>query len=259
MAKIISVQNNKGGVAKTSSVANLGAILSEKHKVLLIDSLDGQGNLAQSFGVNSDKLKYTLYDVLTGQSPISRAILNNGSNLSILASNSNMNLLGIDVLSNPVKYPKPFHLLKDKLESIVEDYDYILIDSPPSLELMAGNILTLSKELLIPFQPEPFAIRGLIKLLATIERFKEVHNPELKVKGIFGVMVDNRTNLHKELIEQAREYCSANGLVFYDTVVPYSVKVAEAVADEAPIAWLSPKHKASEAYYSLNKEMFTNG
>lgn len=254
MTQIISIQNNKGGLGKTTLVTNLAGVLSKKYKVLIIDT-DGQGNVALTFGVNPDELEYSLYDVLLdGATPQQAVITQEG--VDILPSNSTMDFFDMEVLSNRDKFKEPFYILREKLYQFSQQYDYVLIDSPPTLGLIAGNILSFTDKVLIPFQAELYAVRGLIRLIRTIESFKEHHNSDLDILGVVGMMVDSRTNLHREMLLQAKEYADRNGITFFETPIPRSIRFASSVAYENKPATLSDENNPIiQAYYELTEEI----
>lgn len=239
MGKIIGVAINKGGNGKTSLTTNLAGVIGKKlGKKVLIVNVDGQGNAEMTFGLNPNEIENTIYDVIMGDLEPKDVIIKLDNNVSILPANQDMDFLDFDVLTNIKRYPKPFKLLEEALKGLADDYDYIFIDSPPAMGLIAGNVLAMADEILIPFVPEPYSIRGLVRMLQTIDSFKNNHNPDLKVTGVVGMMVEGRTNLHAEKVLEAKEYCATKGIRFFDTVIPKSISFANSVAYEGqPATW----------------------
>lgn len=257
MGKIIAVSTNKGGSGKTSLVTNLaGALAQAKGKKVLIIDTDGQGNTSLAFGLNPNELKRTIYDVLMGSCSPEEAIVSVGSGVDILPSNSDMDFFDIEVLTNTERLDNPFYLLKSALKTIADNYDYVFIDTPPSLGLIAGNVMTYAETVIIPFQPELFAVRGLVRLVETVNDFKSAHNPKLSVLGVVGMMVDARTGLHKEMLQQAKMYCEDKSIRLFDTVIPKSIKFASATAYAGkPAVWVEKSHLLVHAYYDLLNEL----
>jgi chromosome partitioning protein len=252
---IIAVSTNKGGVLKTSITTNLAGALCQKHKVLIVDT-DNQGNVLVSFGVNPDQVELTLYDVLVDGVDPNEAIINVHPNIDVLPANDDMSFLEFDVLSNREKYPDPFKMLEKGMKSIEAKYDYILIDSPPNLGLVQGNVLAYAESILIPFQPEGYSMRSLIKILNAIQNFKEKHNRTLDIKGVVATLVDQRTTLHSEVLQQCRRYCLENGIKMFETVIPRSVRFAASVAYERKPATLTDaKNPLVQAYFDLLQEV----
>ena len=211
MGEIYAVSMNKGGVGKTSLVTNLaGAITStmKKKKVLIVDT-DGQGSSIEAFGIDPDNLEHTIYDVLIGEKKAKDVLVKLDKNLDILPSNFNMNFFEFDILPEIQKYPFPtyFRLLEKALETIKDDYDYILIDTPPSMGLVQMNVLAIADKVIIPVVPETFAMKGLPRILKGINDFKNTHNPSLEIAGVVFMMVDYRTALHSEYAQKIKAYC----------------------------------------------------
>lgn len=255
MAEVWSISTNKGGVGKTSLTTNIAGLLSlEGHKVLIIDT-DNQGNVALSFGMNPDTYDKTLYDVMVDKFPAKDAVVNIYENIDILPSNDDMSFIDIDVLTEREKFPKPFHLIKETCESLKDDYDYILIDTPPNIGLIQGNVLTFADRVLIPFQPETYSQRSLMKMLVAVKKFKK-HNPELSVLGVVGTMVDSRTSLHVDMLDKLRVLCTNEGIKCYGTIIPRSIRFAASVAYEGKPATLTNKiHPLVKAYSNVLEEI----
>lgn len=255
MAEVWSISTNKGGVLKTSLTTNIAGLLSKQgHKVLIIDT-DNQGNVALSFGQNPDNYEMTLYDVMVDKVPVRDAIVNVYENIDILPSNDDMSFIDIDVLTEPQKHPKPFLLIKEACDELRNEYDYILLDTPPNIGLIQGNVLTFTDKVIIPFQPETYSQRSLIKMLTAIEKFKK-HNPNLAVLGVVATLVDYRTTLHVEMIKKLKELCLQKDIKCYTTVIPRTIRFASNVAFDLKPATLTPKNSEQiEIYEELLKEI----
>lgn len=259
MAKIWAVSTNKGGVLKTSLTTNLAGALSHDSRVLIIDT-DNQGNTLLTFGKNPDSLQTTIYDVLVDGVDPSKAIINVYKNIDVLPSNDDMAFFEFDVLSDRDKYPQPFALLKNALKKIQNKYDYILIDTPPNLGLVCGMVLSVATGVLIPFQPESYSMRSLVKILKAMNDFKEKHNPELSVLGVVGTLVDQRTTLHSQVMEECRKFCLERNIHMFDTAIPKSVRFAASVAYERlPATLTEANNPVVKKYYELLEEVKQNG
>lgn len=279
-SKVIAVNNNKGGVLKTSIVTNLAGVLATNgYDVLIIDT-DHQGNSLLTFGRNPDELDVSLYDVLTGEIGAEDAIETvytrgeedayierilsrmlpkkyGHGRIDILPSNDDMIGFDFEVIGNPEKYPEPFYLLRNTCGHLSDSYDYVLIDSSPSMSLTIANIFSYPDvEVVIPMQCEQYSRRSLIKTIETIASFKAEHNPSLSVEGILPTLYDSRTNLHSDVLQDVRKYGVENGVRVFDNVIPKSVRYASAVAySELPLTLDEPKHKAAKVYDNIVKEL----
>jgi chromosome partitioning protein len=248
-------------LGKTSLVSNLaGAIIKQlKKKVLIIDT-DGQGNSSIAFGLNPQDFEDTVYDIFVNNKPASEVIVSINEYLDIIPANNDMNFLEFDILPNIKQYKEPFQLLKNALDEVKGSYDYIFIDTPPSMGLVAGNVLAASDKVIIPFVPETFAVSGLVRIIEAIDDFKTKENPSLEVAGIVGMMVDSRTSLHNEMLQQARRYCLENDLTLFETIIPKSIRFANSTAFEGLPATLTDYNNPMvKAYFELMNEVFLNG
>lgn len=261
MAQVFSVSMNKGGVGKTSLLTNVVAVLSRKHnrKVLIID-MDAQGNSSMAFGLNPATFKDTMYDALVGKKRMKDIIVRVSDNLDIAPSNEDMNFLDFDILPKIVDYPEPFKLLKSHVDEVRADYDYIFIDTPPSLSLVAANVFTCADHVIIPFVPEMFGVKGLIRIIKSIDDFRIRDNPALRIAGIVPTMVDTRTTLHTEMMQEAQKYCYEKNIKIFDTVIPKSIRFAAATAYKGePAVWSDASNSIVSAYYELTQEVIDYG
>lgn len=257
MTRIIAISTNKGGVLKTSLTTNLAGVLSKENRILIVDT-DNQGNAALSFGKNPDQFERTIYDVLLEGIDPKKAIYNVYENIDLLPANDDMAFFEFDVLTEVDRYPEPFALLKNALEPIQDDYDFILIDTPPNLGLTQGNVLSFAKEVLIPFQPESYSMRSLVKILKAIDDFRERHNQHLSVLGVVGTLIDSRTVLHSQVLQECRAFCMENNIPIFETVIPRTVRFAASVAYEGlPATLINKSNTLVSSYFELTKEMLT--
>ncbi|MBU8763749.1 ParA family protein [Micrococcus luteus] len=262
MGIVYSVSANKGGVGKTSFVSNMAAAIVQKQRkarVLIIDT-DAQGNASLAFGKNPRDYEHTIYDVLVNGMAIDAVKVNLIDRLDLLPSNVEMDFLDFDVLGNIEKYKRPFQLLKGPLDAVRDQYDYIFIDTPPAMGLVAGNVLVAADRVIVPFAPETFAVSGIVRVIDAIKDFRQKQNPDLKIDGIVAMMVDSRTVLHSEMLEKARQYCDKNKYHIYETVIPRSIRFANSTAYDGKPAVLSDgSNHIVAAYYDLMKEVLEHG
>lgn len=252
MGKIISIINQKGGVGKTTTAVNLSAYLADKgYKVLLIDT-DSQGNATSGL---SKKVKFRsdLYEVLLNDEIIENAIVKTDVQKLFLLPAS-IDLAGAEI--EMVSLPRREFLLKEKLQSIKDDYDFILMDCPPSLGLMTLNTLVASEFVLIPIQAEFYALEGLSQLVKTIKSVTRRLNPSLDILGILLTMFDGRTNLSIQVAEEVKRYF---GTKLFKTVIPRSIKLSEAPGFGESVLTYAPKSKGAEAYKKLCREVIKRG
>lgn len=255
---VISVLMNKGGVGKTTLTTNLACalIVSDTTKKVLVVDCDAQGNASIAFGKNPNSLDKTLYDCMVEGESYKEALIHINNNIDILPANDEMNYLELDVLTKREQYPNPFILLKPVIDKLKSKYDYIFIDSPPSMGLMAANILMVSDRVIIPFVPESFSVQGLIRVVQTIKDFKQEKKIPLEIAGVVSTMVDSRTSLHEALIAQAELFCQKKGVPMLKGVISKTIRVASATAAYGiPIVLLDPKSKFSKVYFDLLEEI----
>lgn len=255
MGKVISLVNQKGGVGKTTTSINLSASLAlEGKKVLLID-LDPQGNATTGVGFNKGDIERSVYDVFNNTVDINDVILKTKfRDLHLLPSS--LQLAGIDIeliekgREDPA-FQKSFQFKKE-LDKCKDNYDYVIVDCPPSLGLITTNALTASDSVIIPVQCEFFALEGITQLLNAIMLTKKKINPNLKLEGVLLTMFDSKTNLSIEVIEEIRSYFKEK---VYTTIIPRLIRLAEAPSHGKPIVAYDPKSKGSQAYLNLAKEV----
>jgi chromosome partitioning protein len=256
LGEVYSVLMNKGGVGKTSLITNLAALSAEKgHRTLLID-VDGQGNSSVAFGLVPNDFSYTVKDLFTGQLEPEGVIFQLSENLDLIPSNNDMNLLEFEILTKLDQYPQPFRLIVNAVAQLKEQYDYIFIDTPPSLGLIAGNILSVVDHLIIPFVPEAFGVQGFIQVVEALEDFEENQGIQVKICGVVGMMYDIRTTLHREMMDEVRNYCDSTGIRLFKTIIPRSIRFSSAFAyDRKPAVMVDRNNRMVNAYRSLYKEV----
>lgn len=256
---VLSILMNKGGVSKTITLSNLAAALSLKFpqkKILVID-MDAQGSSSIALGVNPNRIQYTTYQVLMKICAPEEAIQEVSKNLCVLPSNRYMNFFTTDLMDNRKAFPKPFNLLKNVVDQLRRQFDYILIDPPPSMELIAGNVIVASDQIIIPFQCETLGVQGLIQVVDVIKDFQKTRKAKAQITGVFGVLIDNRTKLHQELWQQAQIYCAKKGLPLLQTKIPRSIKFPNAIEySKKPLVFVEPNSHLSQLFFQLIEEVF---
>ena len=247
MSKIIAVVNQKGGVGKTTTAVNISSILAKKGKKVLLIDADPQGNATSGVGAEKD-VEFSTYDILVGEvemdEVVEKTVIKN-----LLVCPSNINLAGAEV--ELVSMMSREQRLKEKLEKIKNNFDYILIDCPPSLGLITLNAFTASDSVLIPVQCEYYALEGLGQLINTVELVKKHLNKDLYIEGALLTMYDIRTNLSNQVVKEVKRYFNNR---VYKTVIPRNVRVSEAPSYGLPITIYDPHSKGAKSYDKLGKE-----
>ena len=248
MGKVLSIANQKGGVGKTTSTVNLAAsLVATKRKVLLID-LDPQGNATMGSGVDKHAVEYSIYDVLVDQKPISEVRLETVSGFDLVPSNSDLTAAEIELLSVEGKERR----MTVALEGYRSEYDYILVDCPPSLNMLTVNSLAASDGVIIPMQCEYYALEGLSSLLETIETIRSVLNPKLEIEGLLRTMYDPRNALSNQVSSQLTEHFEDK---VFRTIIPRNVRLAEAPSHGLPALLYDKKSRGAVSYLALAGEM----
>jgi len=252
MARIIAIANQKGGVGKTTTAINLSACLAEKNKKILTIDIDPQGNTSSGLGIDKNSLKKTVYQMMIGDCSLEECIYKTKiENLDILPSN--VNLAGAEIELIGVENRE--YILKKNVEIIRDNYDFIIIDCPPSLNTLTVNAMTTADTVLVPIQCEFYALEGLTQLIHTINLVKQRLNPNLELEGVVFTMFDARTNLSLQVVENVKENLKQN---IYKTIIPRNVRLAEAPSHGLPINIYDPKSAGADGYRQLACEVIEN-
>jgi chromosome partitioning protein len=252
VGKIVAITNQKGGVGKTTTAINLGASLAANDlRVLLVDS-DPQGNATTGLGIEKKPESLTFYDALLKGVPVTDTTVHTECDgLDILPADKNLVAANLDLVDLP---EREFRLRK-ALEPVRNSYDYILIDCPPALDLLTLNALVAADSVLIPIQCEFFALEGISQLMDTVDRVKQGFSHDLKIEGILLTMFDDRTNLTRQVSDDLKEFFSDE---VFTTVIPRSIRLAEAPSYGKPILIYDPRSRGAESYIRLAKEILEN-
>lgn len=252
MGRIIAVANQKGGVGKTTTSINLSSCIAAKGKKVLVIDIDPQGNTTSGFGIEKNELENTIYELILGDCTIEDCILKEiFSNISILPSNVNLAAAEIELIG----VEKKEFILKNEIDWVRDNYDFILIDCPPSLNLLTVNAMTTADSVLVPIQCEYYALEGLSQLIHTVNLVKERLNPELVMDGVVFTMYDSRTNLSSQVVENVKGHLNQK---IYNTMIPRNIRLAEAPSYGKPINLYDPKSAGAESYMQLAEEVINN-
>jgi len=247
--RIIAITNQKGGVGKTTTAINLSACLAEAGKKVLVIDADPQGNTTSGLGLDKNSLESTVYDLLLGEKKIKDVISSTCvDNLMIIPSNINLSGAEIELVGQENRE----HILSSLLSEVKDNYDFILIDCPPSLNLITINALTASDTVLVPIQCEYFALEGLEQLMYTIGLVKKRLNEKLALEGVVFTMYDARTNLSMEVVEEVKKELKGS---IYKTIIPRNVRLGEAPSHGLPITMYDGRSKGAESYRLLAEEV----
>lgn len=252
MSRIIAVANQKGGVGKTTTATNLSACLAEKGKKVMAIDIDPQGNMSSALGIDKNNVENTVYELILGSCSLEEC-LQSGilENLSVVPSN--VNLAGAEIELIGVE-DKEF-ILKSYIEKVKDEYDFIIIDCPPSLNTLTVNAMTTADTVLVPIQCEFFALEGLSQLIHTINLVRERLNATLKIEGVVFTMFDARTNLSLQVVENVKENLNQT---IYKSIIPRNVRLAEAPSHGKPITLYDSRSAGAEAYRELAEEVIEN-
>ncbi|MBQ3552675.1 MAG: ParA family protein [Clostridia bacterium] len=249
MAKIIAIANQKGGVGKTTTALNLSACTAQEGKRVLAIDIDPQGNMTSGLGIQKERVDFSIYDLLINGVSAKEAILQTAvSGLDIIPANIELAGAEIELVSAIARE----HVLNRALRGIKKNYDYIIIDCPPSLGLLTLNALTAADTLIVPIQCEYYALEGLSQLMNTVKLVKTHLNPDMDVEGVVLTMFDARTNLSSQVVSEVKKFFKNK---VYDTIIPRSVRLSEAPSFGLPITLYDPKCTGARAYTSLAKEL----
>ena len=249
MGRIIAIANQKGGVGKTTTSINLSASLAAKGKKVLVIDTDPQGNTTSGFGIEKNELENTIYELILGECSIRDCIISNIiKNVSVVPSNVNLAAAEIELIG----VDKKEYILKNEVDYVKDDYDFIIIDCPPSLNMLTINSMTTADSVLVPIQCEYYALEGLSQLIHTINLVKERLNPDLRIDGVVFTMYDSRTNLSMQVVENVKQNLNQK---VYNTLIPRNIRLAEAPSYGMPINMYDPKSAGAEAYRLLAEEV----
>lgn len=252
MGKIIAIANQKGGVGKTTTSINLSACLAEKGKKVLVIDTDPQGNTTSGFGIDKNNLDNTIYELILGECTIKDCIIKEViENVSVLPSNVNLAAAEIELIG----VDKKEYILKNEVDYVKDEYDFIMIDCPPSLNMLTINSMTTANSVLVPIQCEYYALEGLSQLIHTVNLVKERLNPELEMEGVVFTMFDSRTNLSMQVVENVKANLRQR---VYKTMIPRNIRLAEAPSYGMPISRYDAKSAGAEAYMQLAEEVMEN-
>lgn len=249
MGRTIAIANQKGGVGKTTTSINLSSALAAKGKNVLVIDTDPQGNTTSGFGIDKNDLDNTIYELVLGECSIRDCVIRDIiPNISVLPSNVNLAAAEIELIG----VDKKEYILKNEVDYIKDEYDFIIIDCPPSLNMLTINAMTTADSVLVPIQCEYYALEGLSQLIHTVNLVKERLNPELEMEGVVFTMYDSRTNLSMQVVENVKKNLNQR---VYETLIPRNIRLAEAPSYGMPINLYDARSAGAEAYMQLAEEV----
>lgn len=254
LPRIIAIANQKGGVGKTTTAVNLAASLAASEKTVLLIDLDPQGNATSGFGIDRTNLSNNIYSVLIGQITLNDAILKTDLDYLHIVP-ATIDLIGAEVELHQYEENEKKFILKKRIEGLKGDYDFVLIDCPPSLGILTLNALSAARSVLIPIQCEYYAMEGVSSLMNTIELVRQSLNPTLSYEGILLTMHDSRTNLSGQVILEVKKFFKNK---VYNTIIPRNVTLSEAPSYGKPVILYDIKSRGAQSYLDLAKEVVQN-
>lgn len=249
MGRTIAIANQKGGVGKTTTAINLSACLAEKGKKVLAVDMDPQGNMTSGLGVDKDSVENTIYNLIIGEAKMEEVLIKNVlENLDIIPTNIDLSGAEIELLDVEEKE----YIVRNEINKIKDNYDFIIIDCPPSLSMLTINAMTTADSVLVPIQCEYYALEGLSQLIHTVELVRDRLNPKLTIEGVVFTMYDARTNLSLQVVENVKDNLEQT---IYKTIIPRNIRLAEAPSYGIPINKYDPKSAGAESYLRLADEV----
>ena len=249
MGRTIAIANQKGGVGKTTTAINLSACLAEKGKKVLAVDMDPQGNMTSGLGVDKDSVENTIYNLIIGESKMEEVLIKDVlENLDIIPTNIDLSGAEIELLDVEEKE----YIVRNEINKIKDNYDFIIIDCPPSLSMLTINAMTTADSVLVPIQCEYYALEGLSQLIHTVKLVRDRLNPKLTIEGVVFTMYDARTNLSLQVVENVKDNLEQT---IYKTIIPRNIRLAEAPSYGIPINKYDPKSAGAESYLRLADEV----
>lgn len=249
MRRTIAIANQKGGVGKTTTAINLSACLAEKEKKVLAVDMDPQGNMTSGLGVDKDSVENTIYNLIIGEAKMEEVLIKDVlENLDIIPTNIDLSGAEIELLDVEEKE----YIVRNEINKIKDNYDFIIIDCPPSLSMLTINAMTTADSVLVPIQCEYYALEGLSQLIHTVKLVRDRLNPKLTIEGVVFTMYDARTNLSLQVVENVKDNLEQT---IYKTIIPRNIRLAEAPSYGIPINKYDPKSAGAESYLRLADEV----